>query len=143
MKDKREQRTSVQQYADRVCNEALAAVQLCEERLAMCAFLRARCDSAGDAACVVRHDAEASATAEALREAKDKLEACRGRYSFQAAADTLAAEVAELERAYDLMREYALQRHGADWERPYTKLSDDKLREQVRAWRSPEAPPSK
>ena len=62
---------------------------------------------------------------------------------WQRDVDNRAAELADLERTYKLLSEHALERHGADWERPDAKLSDDKLREQARAWRSPEAPPSK
>lgn len=73
VKDKRKWLERTQKHVDEYyLQEALASVQLCEEKLAMSNFLRARCDSAGDAACVAHYGAEASAAAKALRCARRK-----------------------------------------------------------------------
>ena len=105
-------------------------------------LLRQRSQRAGDVAGVASYDAKIRHAAEKLRAEIEHRDYMLARV-WQHDVDTCAEELADLQRTHDMLREYALETFGAGFESQYAKLSDDKLRQQAREWRSAEAQPSK
>ena len=142
IKEKRERLKRKQDWATSRLHESAGVVRKREDEVTMYDLLRQRCQLAGDAAGVASYEAKMNQAAKDLHAEQNHREYMRV-HIWQPDVDKYAAELADLERSYNMLRAYAAERYGADWERPYAKLCDDVLRQQAREWRSAEAPPSK
>ena len=139
VEDMRRELLALKRAAQAKLDPAQEHAVICEEELKLSKLLRLRCLRAGDAEGAKHYASDLARQAKRLREAKRKVEHIVATDEHHLKVRGMTAPLEREERHYNMLRDYTLERYGAEWVDQAEKggfLYEDELRKQARTWRA-------